>query len=324
MLARFISNLSFRFRSENDLSDVTWTMCQTSDRFQCVFLKFFFPWLADDCAKVNIEREPANNDSRPDFVFDFDGKTYLIENKIGDKNHHFEQYVKAYKIEPSQLGYIANYPIKKEGFNTRTWKELYLHLKDNIPVDEQPLWDAYLEYVKDVCYIYLPTKPMNLNGMTSLYTFYRGLDDVFAINRVEFESSLYDSRKDTKGGGNNYGSPRDGIMGKYFELKFKGIRINKTWGWMGVYFEREDPLTCIGFRYEEGWGKPVYSFLSQQEEGIPKGKLSTAPYEEDGAYWFDFKVPKNFDTISLDKQMKLLKDFFEEVVLSIYNAKKSC
>lgn len=87
MLAQFIVNLSHRFRSENDLSDVTWTMCQTSERFQCVFLRFFFPWFGEDCGEVYIEREQSKDDSRPDFVFDYNGKTYLIENKMRLSNN---------------------------------------------------------------------------------------------------------------------------------------------------------------------------------------------------------------------------------------------
>ena len=323
MLAQFISNLAERFRSENDLSDITWTMCQTSDRFQCAFLKFFFPWLKDDSRDVYIEREQSNDDSRPDFVFEYDGETYLIENKIGDKNHHFEQYIKTFKIDPSHLGYIANYPIAKEGFITHTWKDFYLYLQLIVPDEEASLWNAYLNYVKDVCYIYNPTKAMNLNGMNSLYTFIRCLEDVFAVDREEFTSELYSNRKDTKSGGNFLCRPLDGVMGKYFGLTFKGVHINKTWGWMGVYFERELPLICIGFRDEKNWGKPVYNFLSKSYQIIPEGKLCTAPYPEDGAYWYDFKAPKDFDKLSLEEQIKLLKDFFEETIISIYNAKKS-
>ena len=73
MLAEFISNLSYRFRSENNLSDVTWTLCQTSDKFQCVFLRFFFPWMDEDCGEIYILREQSNDDSSPDVVFDYKG-----------------------------------------------------------------------------------------------------------------------------------------------------------------------------------------------------------------------------------------------------------
>ena len=96
MLAQFISNLSYRFRSENDLSDVTWTMCQTSDKFNAHFINFFFEGI--DANEVCLEREKSNDDSRPDFYFTYKDAIYLVENKIGDKSHHFEQYIKRFKL----------------------------------------------------------------------------------------------------------------------------------------------------------------------------------------------------------------------------------
>lgn len=154
-LAQFIENLSYRFRSENDLSDLTWTMCQTSDKFQFIFLKFFFPFFKKDCSNIYIERERTNDDSRPDFVLEYNNQTFVIENKIEDRNHHFEQYLKTFKIDTDHLGYIANYKIVKTGFVTHTWKELYLYLEQHIPLEEKTLWEAYLRYIRNVCNIYI-------------------------------------------------------------------------------------------------------------------------------------------------------------------------
>lgn len=321
MLVKFISNLSQRFRSENDLSDVTWTMCQTSDRFQRAFLQFFFPCLPDNCGEIWIGREDSKDDSRPDFIFYHNDETYLIENKIGDKNHHFEQYVKTFKIEPSHLGYIANYPIVKDGFDTHTWRELYFYLNKRVPDEEKQLWEAYLEYIKDVCCIFISHNPMNLQGMFSLYTFYRCLDDVFVFDNKVFTSSLYDSLKDTNGGGNFLCTPRDGVMGKYFYLKLKKCYVSDSYGWLGVYFEREDPVICLGFCNRDGWGKPVFNVINKNPDTIPEGDFATAPYEEDGAYWFDFKKNDEFNALELEDQIKLLRSFFEEVIMSVYNIK---
>lgn len=321
MLAQFISNLSYRFRSENDLSDVTWTMCHTSDKFNSHFINFFFEGVdADD---VYLEREKSNDDSRPDFYFTYDDRTYLIENKIGDKSHHFEQYIKRFKITPQQLGYITNYPLSKEGFSTHTWTEFYKHTLANIPDDESELWNAYLEYLKDVCYIFIPTKAMDLKGMFSLYTFYRSLDEVFNNDNEDYTSSLYDSLKDTNGGGNFLCKPIDGVMGKYFEIKFKGVKIKKTWGWLGVYFDREEPVICIGFCDRDGWGRPVNTLLMPKLDFIKETSNSSKPYEEDGAVWFDFKRYEDFNKSSLDDQISLLKEFFNDVMLTIKSQKEN-
>lgn len=219
------------------------------------------------------------------------------------------------------MGYIANYPIAKDGFDTHTWRELYYYVSKHVPNDEKQLWEAYLEYIKDVCCIFIPHNPMNLQGMYSLYTFYRCLDDVFVFDNEAFTSSLYDSLKNTNGGGNFLYSPRDGVMGKYFQLKLKKCYVSETWGWLGVYFDREDPVICLGFCNRDGWGKPIFNIINRKPDAISEGDFATAPYEEDGAYWFDFKKNEDFNTLELDGQIELLRSFFKEVVMSVYNIK---
>ncbi|MBO7497511.1 MAG: hypothetical protein J6T98_13285 [Salinivirgaceae bacterium] len=317
----FISNLSWRFNSENNLSDITWTMCQTSDIFLDSFLHFFFP--DDEFGEIYLQRELSDEDCRPDFYFECEGETFLIECKIWDQNHHFEQYTKHFKIQNDKLGYITNYPMIKKGYTVRTWTELYLYLQKHIPKDEESLWNGYLEYLKQVCVIFIPQKPMNTDGMFSLYTFYRSLDEVFVVDNEKYTASIYKSKIDTNNGGNIFGTPRDGIMGKYFEVKFKHIRLKQTWGWMGVYFERENPLICIAFDYREGWGKPVYDLLLDKVDNLKNGKLYNKPYEEEGAIWFDFRQKDKFNSLTIpSKQISLLKSYFQEVLDTIYKIKQ--
>lgn len=158
--------------------------------------------------------------------------------------------------------------------------------------------------------------------MFSLYTFYRSLDEVVSIDNEDFSTCLYDSLRDTNHGGNFLCEPRDGVMGKYFELKFKGIRINKSWGWIGVYFNREVPVICIGFCNRKDWGKPVNSLLLPKLDDISENNVRSAPYVEGGAIWFDFKKYEEFDKSSLEDQINLLQEFFTDVILTIKNQKK--
>ena len=92
---------------ENDLSDITWALCNASHKFKEVFLKFFFPEIQIS-PDVVIEREISKDDSRPDFVIHNGSELYIIENKINDQAHHFGQYEKAFKVTPERFGYIAN------------------------------------------------------------------------------------------------------------------------------------------------------------------------------------------------------------------------
>ena len=168
---------------------------------------------------------------------------------------------------------------------------------------------------------------MNLDGMFSLYTFYRSLDDVFAFDNDRYSSFLYDSRKDTNNGGNfSGGTPREGVMGKYFEIKFKKVRMKSAWGWMGVYFEREHPLVCVGFDDRDGWGKPVYDLLIDRLDDQKNGLHFDAPYydEETDGIWFDFNKGEEFNQLSdPQKQITLLRSFLAEVFDTIYSIKKS-
>lgn len=325
---KFFDCIAERMRNENDLSDVTWAMLQTSDTFLDAFLSFFFPDVA--FSEVYIEREKSEDDSRPDFHFQYNGSTYVIENKIYDQNHHFEQYTSTFNVSPDRLGYITNYPMKHKPFIIHTWTEFYCYLKKKkVPQSERNLWDGYLSYIKNVCSIEIFTKRMNLDGMYSLYEFYNVLDEVFAFDTEEYSSQVYNSNYDTHQGGNTYRTPRQGAMGKYFDVEFKKQKIKETFGWMGVYFSEENPNIYIGFADIEGWGKPVYSLLKAKEkEGKLGGnhKYFLKPYEEVYAvssYWFDFKKRKDFNNRTFDGQVKMLRNYFEEVLNYICELKNS-
>ncbi len=42
MIENFFGNLSYLKRNENDLSDITWILCESSNLFRRLFLTFFF------------------------------------------------------------------------------------------------------------------------------------------------------------------------------------------------------------------------------------------------------------------------------------------
>ncbi len=97
----FFFNLASKFYKENDLSDVTWAMCQASELFLQRFLKFFFN--RDFLKTIEIRREISAEEegARVDFYIEYynelgERELYLIEAKIGDHNQHFGQYDGAY------------------------------------------------------------------------------------------------------------------------------------------------------------------------------------------------------------------------------------
>ena len=92
-LTKFFTALSERARKENDLSDITYAMCEANLEFQKFFLDFFFREANLDVKTVKISREHSTEWGRPDFwIRTADGLLYIVEVKIWDSNHHFEQY----------------------------------------------------------------------------------------------------------------------------------------------------------------------------------------------------------------------------------------
>jgi len=300
-------------------------MCKTSKLFQSLFLRFFFQNVTFDNI-TSFDREHGEGDSRPDFYIKNGNYEYLIEVKINDRNQHFGQYDNTFRIEKERLGYITNYPIKQEGYIIHTWEEFYDYLLENLPEnqEEKELWQAYTDYLKNTCEIIKMTKKMNLDGMYSLYEFYNVLGKyVLIADTDQYKLKPYESNVDTHHGGNICGEPKNGIMGKYFDLEYsKTYPIKETWGWIGVYFNQEPPLICICFENNEGWGKPICNIIPDDNcaKKIKNGKYYSKVYYEDGQLWFELSDEKHkeFSNASnasdINSQIEILKSFIDEVV----------
>ena len=307
-------------RHENALSDVTWAACMACPSLQRAFVRFFFPQ-ADVDALEAFEREYPQGGSRPDFYLCIGGGVYLIEVKVRDSRHHFGQYERDFGIPASHLGYIANYPLKREGYRVRTWEELYASLNGQLPADgeERAMWLGYLAYVETVCAIYKRPERMDLNGMYFLYAFMQELRRLVNRDTETYCSEWYDSRQDTHGGGNRYCAMRDGAAGCYFHLTYKQVRIAECWVWMGVYFSEPEPFICICFENNDGWGKPACDALPPERvEKVPPGRYATAPIY-DGGLWFDLSktARAEFQSAPLDRQVEILEAFMDEVVNAV-------
>lgn len=81
-------------------------LCNTSPRFRDYFLHYFFPKMQVE-RSVILDREISKDGSRVDFIIHNKNETYIIENKINDKNHHFGVGFTTKKIGPKN--YVALY-----------------------------------------------------------------------------------------------------------------------------------------------------------------------------------------------------------------------
>lgn len=318
MFSELLAYLSQRRRGENDLSDITWAACSACPSLRRSFLAFFFPDVVFK-SDVVFEREYVMGDSRPDFYIRSGEDIYLIENKIHDRNHHFDQYTVAFGIPAERLGYIANYPMWQNGYTVHSWEELHDYLHEHFPSnsEEQTIWHAYLEYVKNVCSLYRKPERIDLQGMFSLYAFCRELRTLVSRQTDFYVSELYNNRKDTHGGGNRYGSMQDGIAGCYFHLQYTDAPIAECWPWIGIYFNYENPLICIAFENNSGWGKAVCDLLPlSRVETLLAGDFYEKPYYEDGSLFFELSHTKHaeFQNSNLAGQRSIIEGFIDEVI----------
>ncbi len=325
MIEEFFESLASRKYNENDLSDVTLALCQSSPMFKVVFLKFFFPDM-EISEDVVIERELSKDDSRVDFAIDNGGEKYIIENKINDQHQHFGDYDKTFGVKPEKFGYIANYVLyqpKDKHYQLRTWEGFYEHLEavhaDND--EEQSLIDGYRAYLKSVCNIIDFKKPMNIEGIYSLYELIETLTKLCKREEEHFTLSLVNQDRTYD---NRYAE--HSIVGVNFEITFKGCWL-KSIGWVGIYFSEEIPTISIGFYDMPGWGQNVCSLIKNAKQKIDAGRTYDVPYEESEAYWFDYTDGKEtyeeyFNKLTLAEQTEQLKLFMDEVFEMIYSLRK--
>ena len=300
------------------MSDITWAMCQSCESFRDAFLRFFFPEIQIE-KSIIIEREKSEDDSRPDFYIENNGKIYLIENKIYDTNHHFGQYDYTFNVDPNRFGYITNYEIfddniRQKGYRLHTWEELYNYFSKKTPVtdEEKPLLKGYLEYIKNVCGIIKIEKPMKLDGIYSLFSLMEIFEKKLAKREEElFSVSFYNSNK-LCGNGNYHGA-----TGVNFELKYNNVKTDGIWGWIGIYYDREKPLICMGFYDKPNWGKGYVDMLRSYKSNWTNQDCFNKPYFENSTLFFDMseKTRDAFnESEDVEEQEAILKRFMDEVL----------
>lgn len=282
-LNKFFKALSERAYKENDLSDVTYSMCESNKVFRQFFLDFFFRSFNIDAQAVTITREYATEWGRPDFYIRRGDELFIVEVKIWDGSHHFEQY-KGILDEKNgkedvgkgnwkRLGYIANYEgikqiqINDNGFKTPkdlccpayTWKDFVTEL-EKFSCFYDPAISAYVEYVKRVCpydNFNIGNQQLNLSDFNSVRQFENAVVDAICA----LEKSNYCNLS------SYYKSPRYFIsqhrMGHFFEFdlpvdnKQNDSSEKRVWGWVGAYYRNEGAVVCVEFEDRDGWGKPV-------------------------------------------------------------------
>ena len=264
----FLEALSLRMRKENDLSDITYAMCESNIVFRQFFLDFFFPFAHLIAEKVEIAREHSHALGRPDFWITRrdTGEVFIVEVKIWDGNHHFDQYFGILRDRNNgcadfdsvcvwqHLGYIANYEINEAngksivdlGCNVTTWMKFVNRLEQYHSFNDS-LIESYVRYVKAVC----PFDAFNVDD------YLLNADDFKKVRSLtqDIEAAIEVSDRCHRYNGSTRYFYSQYRMGRFFSLAIDDDRT--AWGWFGVYYLASGVSICIEFEDRDGWGRIV-------------------------------------------------------------------
>ena len=317
-ISSFFANLPCRFSKENDISDITWTMCQASPVFLEQWTRFFFDIKVEDIESIEREvPDPNNCGCRVDFLITskIEQKPYLIEVKKWDQNQHFGFYDEAYEVSPDHFGYITNYPLSMDGYVVRQWREFYNHLRRCLkakafPVEESILIDGYCEYLKNVCGIIMINEKIDMTKMTCLY-------DLTVISReiAEFSNEALEVH-------NWNTTHRDELRWLFLEANYKYIPgWNRQYPFIGIIFKHPEPYICAGFDCRKGWSREIVEYLRKNKSAFSaiESQYCTRPeLELKGDCYFrmsEFAKTEFIDASTIEKQKQILRAFLEEVLM---------
>lgn len=294
----FFKNLA-AYYTENNLSDITFYVFNCSINFRNFFLKVFFSELNDIPEYVEIKREAVSDDkeSRIDFKFIINGNIYLIENKIGDRNYHYDQYKKSYPN--CKIGFIANYDVSTLDIYDNckiSWKDFSSKLKKFISSidneEEKLLLFGYTEYIRGVCKLmeeqdFKPMLSKDINYLLLL-----------------FENFILEKRLEGYELNNSKKACGDCYAGKYFKKAEKLF-------WCGIYMLKECNNIYVALE-----GKLPCGYTNISESRYIKNI-----YEDDGYIWAELKdneLKELNSDICYKKKINKLKSFFNEA-LDLFN-----
>lgn len=238
-----IEKLSERFQSENDISDITYTLLCADDYFKKAFLSILFKNIKIEDI-LFIQRELPEADSRPDFIIETSQEKYLIEVKKWDKNHHFEQYRKTFPNY--ERAYITNYELGDEknpyinDYKFFTWKKIYEELFKTNSKKENEVVTGYLKYLKRVCN-FMEIKDMRFENLSNLAQFNSMVKELVNQTYGELVCQYYETKY-------NFGST---YSGAYFSLKTKnGKKV--IYPWFGVEYNENTKIKMF-MEFDTGW-----------------------------------------------------------------------
>jgi len=311
-LQKFFEHTAIRLNSENNMSDLTWSICCTSYTFKTLFINFFFEKLKVDSETILV-REYSHESGRPDFKFENQGQVYVIEVKKYDTNLH-DEYVDSFGVD--KVAIIAIYTIQKKenGLITRTWKKFAEYIERSHTLftteREKELVEGYLSYLKKVCNI-INLDKMILKNLTSLFQFNHLIEDIVQTGFDNFSLSI---NRGTKGNFHD----RSGYC---FSVTKQDIN-SRLDGWYGICFDKNNVYLCIGIwngTHPTHGNYKVFEAI-ESDEIKEDGKYFGSVYFDE-YYWIvpSDEINEEFlsDSTSIERQINILNDFFRSVITEL-------
>lgn len=312
----FFRALADRFRKENDLSDITWALCEASPTFKGIWIRFFFgdELNSDDIDWIQREATSDDKGSRVDFLIKKKEcyEYYLIEVKIGDGKQHFVQYDKAYRLLPDRIGYITNYPLKREGgYRIRQWNAFCYELSkvEDVPAAERDLIFGYREYLQRVCGIVMLTEKIDIEKMSALYRLTLLVEELTACQTDHYTSSFYKSQDQRE------------VRWLYYSVKYVAFpEWSSQYSFVGIRYQDDEPCILGGFDKRAGWARDACDYLKKHKTFHSQVALQycSLPYPKGGEWYFDLSTDSMTalsNAATLEEQKAILKGFIEEVTM---------
>jgi hypothetical protein len=301
---RFFEALAQRLRKEPKLSDIVWTMCLVSGLFRHIFLEYCFE--KPISVSGDIQREFPRNSSQPDFYFvDINENEYIIENKIYDRQQHFEQYI--LDFPKAERAFIANYiEGEHKGWFIKTWKDFIKHLENNIAdkenkTEEVDLIYSFILYLKSVTN-YEEAKTMDFSNVSSLRDFYTIISELIEQNGFKECNNLTTAMS------------RD-YYGKYFYYTNKEGK--NVYIWMGLYIPEQSAI-YINFRdfEQESWLPESERNKIKGIEG-KTGNYYDEAYVEENDFFVRLKDEYFNKLCGEEKDVNIQKDIIKNFLIEI-------
>lgn len=327
IINQFFRNLSNRMYKENDLSDITYSLINSSEKLKGIFISFVTNKKRQN-VNYDVTREYSLDEkNRPDFFFVSNDDVILLENKIWDMDYHFEDYKEALSIHmssnfqyqsiPPLKALISAHRLSKHtlqlamdyGFEISYWYNFVKLLKQEITratfnADECELVKGYVKYLEEVIKVPEIGKIQFTSETLKSITY---LIELMKYIVKQYDSKDYEYSLDTI----NKKSNTERSTGVGYIIKSK---INNEYACVSFYLQYEyKGSSAILIELPLGWNKDINSRITKTIGLTYDFEGQNLKYKDGCAFIMKQSLFEEFLKSDKEKQEQTILSFFKEV-----------